>query len=276
MSEHMSDKTYKSPDQRLEERKKSESPIRVVLNGLLYENPAFRLILGMCPLLAVTISAEASFFMGLAVIFVLTGSEFIISLLRHIIPDKVRIPAFITIIAGFVTIVQLIISAYLPALNESLGIYIPLIVVNCIVLARAETFASKKSPIYSVLDGLSMGGGFMIAMLLMGSIREILGSGTFFNLELPIFGSGTLFALKLPIFENAILIEKIEPMLFFIGPPGGFFVLGICIVMMQFVIREMNHRNSKKNKELLPEKAASESACESCGACSACNGSEVK
>ncbi|MDD4095064.1 MAG: electron transport complex subunit E [Oscillospiraceae bacterium] len=263
MSEHMSDKTYKSPDQRLEEKKKSESPIRVVLNGLLYENPAFRLILGMCPLLAVTISAKSSFFMGLAVIFVLTGSEFIISLLRHIIPDKVRIPAFITIIAGFVTIVQLVISAYMPALNESLGIYIPLIVVNCIVLARAETFASKKSPLFSVLDGLSMGGGFMIAMLFMGSIREILGSGTFFDFDLPIFGS-------------VILGQRIDPMMFFTLPPGGFFVLGICIVIMQFVVRGINSRNAKKNKSPLPEKVASDSACESCGACSACNGSEVK
>jgi len=258
MSEPMSDKTYKSKDQRLEEKKKSESPMRVVLNGLLYENPSLRLILGMCPMLAVTISVKASFFMGLAVIFVLAGSELIISALRHIIPDQVRIPAFITIIAGFVTIVQLIISAYLPALNQSLGIYIPLIVVNCVVLARAESFASKKSPFFSLLDGLSMGGGFMLAMLLMSSIREILGSGTFFDFKLPLFGSA------------------IEPIMFFALPPGGFFVFGICIVIMQFVIHGINTHNAKKNKALLPDKATSESACESCGACSACGGSEVK
>lgn len=261
MSKQMSDKTYKSPDQRLEEKKKSESPVRLLLNGLLYENPAFRLILGMCPLLAVTISAKASFFMGLAVIFVLTGSEFIVSLLRNIIPDRVRIPSFITIIAVFVTIVQLVISAYLPALNDSLGIYIPLIVVNCVVLARAETFASKKGAAYSVLDGLSMGGGFMLALLLMGSIREILGSGTFFDYDLPGFGS-------------VIMGQKIEPMMFFTLPPGGFFVFGICIVIMQFVIRMINKHNRKKNKEPIDESASGD--CQTCGACSACRESEVK
>ncbi len=254
----MSDKTYKSPDQRLEEKKKSESPMRVVLNGLLFENPSLRLILGMCPMLAITISAKASFFMGLAVIFVLTGSEVIISLLRKIIPDQVRIPAFITVIAGFVTIVQLIISAFLPALNDSLGIYIPLIVVNCIVLARAESFASKKGPVFATLDGLSMGAGYMLAMLLMSSIREILGSGTFFDIPLPLFGT------------------VIEPIMFFALPPGGFFVFGICIVIMQFIINGINKRAARKNKALLPEKATSGSACESCGACSACGGSEVK
>lgn len=258
MSEKMSDKTYRSPDQRLEEKKKSESPMRIVLNGLLYENPAFRLILGMCPLLAVTISAKSSLFMGFAVIFVLTGSEFIVSLLRHIIPDKVRIPAFITIIAGFVTIVQLMISAYLPALNDSLGIYIPLIVVNCVVLARAETFASKKSPLYSVLDGLSMGGGFTLALFMMGSIREILGAGTFFDLNLPLFGS------------------VIEPIMFFALPPGGFFVFGICIVIMHFVVTRIKGSTSGKRNGSHAESEPSEPGCSSCGACSICSESEVK
>lgn len=258
MSEHMSDKTYRSPDQRLEEKKKSESPWSIVLNGLLFENPALRLILGICPLLAVTISAKSSLFMGFAVIFVLTGSEFIVSLLRHVIPDKVRIPAFITIIAGFVTIVQLVVSAYLPALNESLGIYIPLIVVNCVVLARAETFASKRSPAYSVLDGLSMGGGFTLALLMMGSIREILGAGTFFDVKLPLFGS------------------VIEPIMFFSLPPGGFFVFGICIIIMQWVVIRIKRITANKNRTVLAESETDESACSSCGACSICRESEVK
>ena len=190
MSENkMKDVTYRSPDERLAEKKSKYTPKYIFLNGVLFENPALRLVLGTCPLLAVTISAKSSLFMGLAVLFVLTASEAIISLLRNIIPNKVRIPAFITIIATFVTIVQLLISAYFPALNESLGIYIPLIVVNCILLARAETFASKQPVMSSILDGFSMGVGFTLALLLMGSIREILGCGTFFDMQLPLFGT---------------------------------------------------------------------------------------
>jgi electron transport complex protein RnfE len=248
----MSDKTYTPPEKRLEEKKKLESPFRVFLNGIIFENPAFRLVLGMCPLLAVTISAKASFFMGLAVLFVLTGSELIISVLRNVIPDKVRIPAFITIIAGFVTVVQLAVSAYLPALNESLGIYIPLIVVNCVVLARAETFASKRTVPYSILDGLSMGGGFMLALLLMGVIREVLGSGTFFDIPIPLFGT------------------VVEPMMFFILPPGGFFVFGICICLVQIVTKYIEKKQHK------PLSTLPDSGCAACGSCSACQESEVK
>jgi electron transport complex protein RnfE len=181
--------------------------------------------------------------MGIAVIFVLTGSEMMISLLRNIIPDKVRIPAFITVIAGFVTIVQMVISAYLPALNQSLGIYIPLIVVNCIVLARAEAFSCKRPVALSILDGLSMGTGFMIALVIMGSAREILGNGTIFDLQLPLFGT------------------VIEPMMFFLLPPGGFFVYGICICITQIVIKRLE--KSKKHRIALPT-----AGCDSCGACS--------
>jgi electron transport complex protein RnfE len=243
MSENMADKTYLPPDQRLEEKKKSESPMRVVMNGLLYENAAFLLVLGTCPLLAVTISAKSSFFMGIAVIFVLTGSEIFISMLRNIIPDKVRIPAFIIVIAGFVTIVQMVISAYLPALNKSLGIYIPLIVVNCIVLARAEAFSCKRPVFLSMIDGLSMGSGYMVALVIMGSAREILGNGTFFDLQLPLFGT------------------VIEPMMFFLLPPGGFFVYGICICITQIVIKRLE--KTKKHRIALPT-----AGCDSCGACS--------
>jgi electron transport complex protein RnfE len=189
--------------------------------------------------------------MGLAVIFVQMGSEVIISMLRKVIPDKVRIPAFITVIAGFVTIVQLLVSAYLPALNESLGIYIPLIVVNCIVLARAEAFASKKTVFASLVDGFGMGVGFMIALFMMGTIREILGNGTFFGLHIPLFGTA------------------FEPMMFFILPPGGFFVFGICICFSQMFVKWMDRKRG------LPQVPAPEAGhCESCGSCTACSGSE--
>ena len=227
------------------------SPVRLLLNGILDENPVFRLVLGTCPLLAVTTSAKNAVSMGLAVIFVQAGSEVIISLLRKVIPDKVRIPAFITIIAGFVTIVQMLVSAYLPALNESLGIYIPLIVVNCIVLARAEAFASKKTVIESFFDGIGMGVGFTVALFLMGAIREILGNGTFFEIQLPLFGT------------------VIEPMMFFILPPGGFFVFGICIWMSQAFMKRFM---PKKDKEKSQGSVSDDSPCSSCGSCTACPG----
>ena len=179
------------------------------------------------------------------------GSEVIISLFHKIIPDKVRIPAYITIIAGFVTIVQMLVSAYLPALNDSLGIYIPLIVVNCIVLARAEAFAGKKPVIASFFDGLGMGIGFMTALFLMGSVREILGNGTFFGIDLPLFGT------------------QIEPMMFFILPPGGFFVFGLCICFSQIFVRWMDKKRGKP-----ASKPIEAGHCDACGSCTACSGSE--
>lgn len=251
MKENVMDLEYRTPDERLAEKKKNSSALHIILDGIIFENPVFRLVLGICPLLAITTSAKNAVSMGIAVIFVQMGSEFIVSLLRKFIPDKVRIPAFITVIAGFVTIVQLLISAYLPALNDSLGLYIPLIVVNCIVLARAEAFASKNSVLSSLADGLGMGIGFMIALFFMGSIREILGNGTFFDLQLPLFGT------------------VIEPIMFFILPPGGFFVFGICICFSQIFVKWMD---KKRGKPLA--KALEIGNCESCGACSACSGSE--
>ncbi len=252
MKENVTDQTYKNPDERTKEQKKKDSPMQILLDGVLFQNPVFRLVLGTCPLLAITTSAKNAVSMGLAVIFVQMGSEVIISMLRKVIPDKVRIPAFITIIAGFVTIVQLLVSAYLPALNESLGIYIPLIVVNCIVLARAEAFASKKSVLASLVDGFGMGVGFMVALFMMGTVREILGNGTFFGIHIPLFG--TVF----------------EPMMFFILPPGGFFVFGICICFSQIFVKWMDRKRG------LPQAPAPEAGhCESCGSCTACSGSEV-
>ena len=180
-------------------------------NGLIKENPTLRLVLGTCPTLAVTTAAINGIGMGLSATLVLVCSNLAISLLRNIIPDKVRIPAFITIIAGFVSVVQMLVKAFLPEIDKSLGIYLPLIVVNCIILARAEMFASKNSVLPSVLDGLGMGVGFTAAMLAMGIIREF-------------FGTGAVFGV--PIFQGVI-----DPIIVFILPPGGFFVFGMLIAL---------------------------------------------
>ena len=177
--------------------------------GIILENPVLRLVLGTCPTLATTTAASNAIGMGIAATLVLICSNTVISLLRNIIPDKVRIPAYITIIASFVSIVQMLVKAFAPALDESLGIYLPLIVVNCIILGRAEMYASKHAPALSALDGLAMGIGFTTALLCMGTIREILGAGSFFGAKLPILAS--------------------QPILFFSLAPGGFFVFGMLI-----------------------------------------------
>lgn len=185
------------------------SLFKVFKNGIIDENPTFRLVLGTCPTLAVTTSAINGVGMGVSTMAVLVGSNLVISLLRKFIPAKVRIPAYVTVIAGFVTIVQMLLKAYLPAIDKALGIFIPLIVVNCIILARAEAFASKNTPVASIIDGLGMGTGFTLALLLMGSIREILGNGSIFGISL--FG------------------EAASPALAMILPPGGFLAFGIII-----------------------------------------------
>jgi electron transport complex protein RnfE len=177
--------------------------------GILKENPVLRLVLGTCSTLAITTEAKNAIGMGLATTFVLVCSNAVISLLRKVIPDKVRIPCYIVVIAGFVTIVQMLVEAYSPALRDALGIYLPLIVVNCIIFGRAEMFASKNKVLPSVLDGLGMGVGFTATLLAMGIVRELLGSGTVFGL---------------PVFSNFM-----DPILIFLLPPGGFFVFGILI-----------------------------------------------
>jgi electron transport complex protein RnfE len=192
--------------------KKQKSLGEVFTAGLIKENPVLRLVLGTCPTLAVTTQAMNGIGMGAAATLVLIGSNAVISLLRNVIPDKVRIPAFITIIAGFVTIIQMLVKAFVPSLDASLGIYLPLIVVNCIILGRAESFASKNKVIPSIIDGLGMGIGFTIALFLMGSIREIIGNGTWMGL---VINSGNV----------------IQPMLILILPPGGFFVFGMLIAL---------------------------------------------
>lgn len=189
--------------------KQSKSLFSVFSKGLIQENPVLRLVLGTCPTLAVTTSAINGIGMGLAATFVLVCSGAAVSLLRRVIPDKVRIPAFITIIAGFVTIVQMLMKAYLPAIDKALGIFLPLIVVNCIILARAEMFASKNPVLPSVLDGLGMGLGFTATLTVMGAIRELLGAGSLFGLP--------------------ITARFVDPMLVMILPPGGFFVFGILV-----------------------------------------------
>ncbi len=181
-------------------------------NGIIRENPVLRLMLGTCPTLAVTTSAINGIGMGIAATLVLLGSNVVISLLRKFIPDKVRIPAFITIIATFVTIVQMLLKAFVPTVNDALGIYLPLIVVNCIILARAEMFACKHSILPSVLDALGMGIGFTATLFLMGAIRELLGAGTLFSLPV-------LSAFDIPAMTVMIL------------PPGGFFVFGVLVAL---------------------------------------------
>lgn len=187
------------------------SNLSVFLNGFVKENPILVLILGTCPTLATTSSAMNGLSMGLATTFVLLGSNVVISLLKNIIPDNVRIPAYVVVIATFVSVVEMTMQAYLPALYDSLGIFIPLIVVNCIVLGRAEAFASKNSVFKSALDGLGMGFGFALALAVLGSIREILGTGKVFGL--------TLFPDK-------------YGMLLFVLAPGAFIALGYLIAVM--------------------------------------------
>ncbi|MGB4655403.1 MAG: electron transport complex subunit E [Bacteroidales bacterium] len=185
--------------------------VKQFTKGIIKENPAFVLVLGTCPTLAVTTSATNGLGMGLATTFVLLCSNVLISALKNFIPDKVRIVAFITVIAAFVTIVDLSMKAYLPDLYNSLGIFIPLIVVNCIILGRAEAFAQKNKIIPSMLDGLGMGIGFTLALVLMGSFREILGNGSIFDIRL------------LPADATTILL--------FVLPPGAFFTFGYLIAL---------------------------------------------
>lgn len=195
------------------------NPVRWLSNGIIKENPTFRLVLGMCPTLAITTAMENGFWMGLAVIFVLVGSNVFISALRKAIPDKIRIPAYIIVIATFVTIVDLVMHAFTPAMYAILGIYIPLIVVNCIIMARAEAFAGKMPVIDSFFDGLGMGIGFMLAVMVIGGIREIIGTGNIVLFGHALFGKGLPF----------------EPATVMILPPGGFMTLGLLLVTLNIL-----------------------------------------
>lgn len=198
----------------------------IASNGLIFENPTFRLVLGICPTLALTTSASNGIGMGLAVTFVLTCSNIIISLLKKIIPSTVRIPAFILIIATFVTIVKLVLDKFMPELYSALGVYLPLIVVNCIILGRAESFASKNPVVASAFDGFFMGLGFTLALTLMGIIRELLGSGSIFGYSL---WDANVFSIG-----------------FFASSAGAFFTYGIMIATFNYIINKIQQNKSKK------------------------------
>ncbi|MEI6578831.1 MAG: electron transport complex subunit E [Eubacteriales bacterium] len=207
--------------------------------GFLTENPVLRLVLGTCPTLAISTSVTGSLGMGISATIVLIGSNIVISALRKIIPDKVRIPAYVVVIASFVSIVQMLVKAYAPAIDKQLGIYLPLIVVNCIILGRAEAFAGKNSVLASTVDGIGMGIGFTAAILTMSIIRELFGAGTLANIQ--------------------ILPTSIAPMAIFILPPGGFFVYGL----MMAVANRLAEKKGMPKAEL--------NACKQCPMAGSCS-----
>ena len=209
-----------------------------VKNGIFTENPTFVQMLGMCPTLAVTTSAINGMGMGLTTTVILIMSNFMIALLRKFIPDRVRIPAYIVIVASFVTIVQFLLEGFIPSLYDSLGIYIPLIVVNCIILGRAEAYASKNKVLPSIFDGLGMGLGFTVGLTFLGAFRELIGAGTIFSLQ--------------------IMPKAYEPVTIFILAPGAFFVLAILIAIINFV------NSFKKNTDEVVEEDCNKTDCEGC------------
>jgi len=192
---------------------------QVFTKGIIAENPVFRLLLGLCPVLAVTMTAINGFGMGIAALFVLLCSNIVVSLIRGVVPPRVRIPAFILIIATFVTIVDLVLNAFAPGLHEALGIFIPLIVVNCMIMGRAEAFARKNTLGRSIVDALGMGIGFTLALTVLGIVREVLGMGTAFGVDI----TGAAF----------------EPMALFASPPGAFIALGILLLVFNLIIKRL-------------------------------------
>ena len=215
----------------------SQSNFRIITNGILSENPTFVQCIGLCPTLAVTTSVANGLGMGIAATFVLIASNAVISLLRKMVPDEVRIPIFIVVIAGFVTVIEFLMKGFAPELNKSLGIFIPLIVVNCIILARAEAFASKNGVIASALDGVGMGLGFTIALMFLGSVREIFGAGTW---------------LGMPV------MNYFEPAMLLILAPGGFIVVGCCMG----AFRALQARAARMKGLAVPAEAST-----GCGCC---------
>lgn len=218
--------------------------IERLYNGIIKENPTFVLILGMCPTLAVTSSLVNGAGMGLSTMAVLVLSNMVISMLRNIIPNGVRVPAFIVIVASFVTILQFLLEAYLPSLNSALGIYIPLIVVNCIILGRAESYASKNPVLPSIFDGLGMGLGFTFGLTCIGIVRELLGAGQVFGIQ--------------------IMPSSYEPITIFILAPGAFIVLSMLVAARNKI---MNHMEKKGKKVVKPQGGCAEGGCASCGGC---------
>lgn len=226
--------------------KQDNKILKPLLNGLLKENPTFVLMLGMCPTLAVTTSAISGLGMGLTTMVVLALSNVIISLLRNVIPNKVRIPAFIVIIASFVTIVELLLQAYIPFLYDALGIYIPLIVVNCIILGRAEAFASKNPILPSFFDGVGMGLGFTVALTIIGAIRELLGSGKIFDI---------------------LVLKDFTPISIFVMAPGAFFVLAALTAIQN----KIKINGGKKGKDVSKIQSGCNSDCLNCAESGSCS-----
>ena len=214
-------------------------PLNILTNGIIKENPVLVTLLAMCPSLAVTTTAVNGLGLGIATMFVLLCSNVTISLLKNIIPNQVRLPCYIVTIAGFVTFADKMIGAHIPALYESLGLFLPLITVNCIIFGRAELFASKNNPALSALDGLGMGIGFTWVLFLMGALREIFGSGTIF--------AGTKFVIELPILVN-------NPMMIFIFPAGGFFTFAMIVAVV-------NRMSNKQPREIGCATCPSRDAC---------------
>lgn len=206
--------------------KEKQNKLSIFTNGLLKENPVLRLVLGTCATLAITTNVFNGFGMGVAATFVLVCSNIAISALRKLIPSQVRLPAYIVIIASFVTLVHMLIKAYVPALNDALGVYLPLITVNCIILGRAEMFASKNGVVASALDGLGMGVGFTIVLVLMSAVRELVGSGTLMGFQ--------------------VLPSFIQPLTVAILPPGGFFVFGCFMALAIFIEGKMGHKSARQ------------------------------
>lgn len=220
---------------------KQNSILERLKNGILSENPTFVLMLGMCPTLAVTTSAVNGLGMGLTTMVVLAMSNMFISLLRNIIPDKVRIPAFIVVIASFVTVVELLLKAYIPFLYGALGLYIPLIVVNCIILGRAEAYASKNGIISSLFDGIGMGLGFTMALTIIGAVRELIGAGE--------------------VFGYAVMPESYVPCSIFVLAPGAFFVLAALTAIQN----KIKNAGEKKGKDMSKIGSGCSEDCMNCG-----------
>ena len=225
---------------------KENSALKRLKNGIITENPTFVLTLGMCPTLAVTTSAVNGLGMGLTTMAVLALSNMFISMLRKVIPDKVRIPAFIVIIASFVTVVELLLKAFIPSLYDALGLYIPLIVVNCIILGRAEAYASKNKVIPSLFDGIGMGLGFTLALTIIGAVRELLGDGQLFNMQ--------------------VMPDSYVPCSIFVLAPGAFFVLAVLTAIQN----KIRINGEKKGKDM----SKIQSGCG--GDCMNCNKEEAE
>ena len=225
--------------------------IERLYNGIIKENPTFVLMLGMCPTLAVTTTAINGIGMGLSTTAVLVFSNLIISALRKIIPDRVRIPAYIVIVASLVTIVQLLLQAYVPSLYSALGIYIPLIVVNCIILGRAEAYAGKHGPIPSLFDGIGMGLGFTVGLTLIGMFRELIGAGTLFGIQ--------------------VMPSAYEPVNIFIMAPGAFLVLAMLVAVQNRIKRQ---KSEKTGKPAVPAEETGCMACANKAYCQAVKGKE--